>query len=70
MTHDEFIELITDLVAKYDETEFKQKELERELLEGKRETIANEMISLCTSEINYACKVVDVCRKYLQGADQ
>ena len=67
MTHEEFIELITDLVAKYDENELKRKELERELLEGKRETISNEMIGLCNSEINNACKVVDVCRKYLQS---
>ena len=66
MTHEEFIELITDLVVKYDENQVKRSELERELREGKRNTIANEMIGLCQSGIGNACKVVDVCRKYLQ----
>lgn len=66
MTYEEFIEIITDLIAKDDESRFQRSELERELREGKRNTIANEMIGLCTSEINNACKVVDICRKYLQ----
>lgn len=66
MTYEEFIETITDLVAKYDENEFKRKELEREMREGKRDTIASEMLGLCQSEINNACEVVYVCRKYLQ----
>lgn len=66
MTYEEFIEIITDLVAKDDENSFQRSELERELREGKRNTIANEMLGLCHSGINNACKVVDVCRKYLQ----
>ena len=66
MTYEEFIKIITDLVAKDDEIMFQQKELERELREGKRNTIASEMLGLCNSGINNACKVVDVCRKYLQ----
>ena len=39
MTYEEFIKIITDLVAKDDEIMFQQKELERELREGKRNTI-------------------------------
>ena len=66
MTYEEFIKIITDLVAKDDEIMFQQKELERELREGKRNTIADEMIGLCNSGINNACEAVDVCRKYLQ----
>ena len=66
MTYEEFIEIITDLVAKDDEIMCQQKELERELREGKRNTIADEMIGLCNSGINNACEVVYVCRKYLQ----
>ena len=66
MTYEEFIEIITDLVAKDDENRFQRNELERELREGKRNTIASEMLGLCNSGINNACKVVDVCRKYLQ----
>lgn len=66
MTYEEFIELITDLVIKDNEYTFQRKELERELREGKRTTIANEMLGLCNSAINNACNVVDVCRKYLQ----
>jgi hypothetical protein len=66
MTYEEFIELITDLVVKDDEYTFQRKELERELREGKRTTIASEMLGICNSEINNACKIVDVCRKYLQ----
>ena len=66
MTYEEFIELITDLVAKDDENSFQRSELERELREGKRTTIANEMLGLCSSAIRNACNVVDVCRKYLQ----
>lgn len=66
MTHEEFIEIITDLVAKDDENRVQRSELEREMREGKRDTIANEMLGLCNSAINNACKVVDVCRKYLQ----
>ena len=65
MTYEEFIKIITDLVAKDDEIMFQQKELERELREGKRNTIADEMIGLCNSGINNAYEVVDVCRKYL-----
>ena len=66
MTHEEFIGIITDLVAKDDENRFQRNELERELREGKRNTISNEMLGLCCSAIDNACKVVDVCRKYLQ----
>ena len=66
MTYEEFIKIITDLVAKDDEIIFRQKELERDLREGKRNTIADEMIGLCNSGINNACEVVYVCRKYLQ----
>ena len=66
MTYEEFIKIITDLVAKDDEIMFQQKELERELREGKRNTIADEMIGLCNSGINNAYEVVYVCRKYLQ----
>ena len=70
MTYEEFIKIITDLVAKDDEIMFQQKELERELREGKRNTIADEMIGLCNSGINNAYEVVDVCRKYLQENKQ
>ena len=66
MTYEEFIEIITDLVAKDDENRFQRNELERELREGKRNTIASEMLGLCQIGINNACQVVDVCRKYLQ----
>lgn len=66
MTYEEFIEIIADLVAKDDENRFQRNELERELREGKRNTIANEMLGLCQIGINNACQVVDVCRKYLQ----
>ena len=66
ITYEEFIDIITDLVAKDDENKFQRNELERELREGKRNTIASEMLGLCNSGINNACKVVDVCRKYLQ----
>ena len=66
MTYEEFIKIITDLVAKDDENRLQRNELERELREGKRNTIANEMIGLCNSGINNAYEVVDICRKYLQ----
>ena len=38
MTYEEFIKIITDLGAKDDEVMFQQKERERELREGKRNT--------------------------------
>ena len=66
MTYEEFIKIITDLVAKDDEIMFQQKELERELREGKRNTIADEMIEISKQEINNTKKIEEKRKKKKQ----
>lgn len=65
----DFVNELTKLMSEFEDNERKEKELEEDLLSGKRNTIANEMVHLCSKGMSILGRVYNVCKDYLSNVN-